>query len=89
MPKMDPLKIVLYPLMTEDAVKLIEAENKIVFLVDLRTSRRDIAEAVKELYEVEVEKVNTCITPDGRKKAYVKLTPDSKAADLAARLGIL
>lgn len=86
---MDPLKTILYPLITEDAVKLIEAENKLVFIVDINASKKDIANAVKELYEVEVEKVNTCITPEGRKKAYVKLAPEFKAADLAAKLGIL
>ena len=89
MPKMDPLKTVLYPLITEDAVKLIETENKLVFIVDMNASKKDIVKAVEELYEVEVEKVNTCITPEGRKKAYVKLTPKFKAADLAAKLGIL
>lgn len=89
MPKMDPLKTVLYPLITEDAVRLIETENKLVFIVDMNASKKDIAKAVEELYEVEVEKVNTCITPEGKKKAYVKLTPKFKAADLAAKLGIL
>jgi len=33
--------------------------------------------------------VNTLITMDGRKKAYVKFKPEFKAADLAVRLGIL
>jgi len=89
LPRMDPLKVVSHPLVTEDAVRLIEAENKLVFIVDPKASRRDVAEAVEELYEVKVEKVNVCITPKGRKKAYVKLTSEYKAADLAAKLGIL
>ena len=89
MPEMDPLKAILHPLVTEDAVRLIESENKLVFIVDLKASRRDVAEAVRKLYEVEVDKVNICITPEGRKKAYVKLAPEFKAADLAAKLGIL
>jgi len=33
--------------------------------------------------------VRTLITPEGDKKAFVKLSPDFKAADLAVRLGIL
>ena len=44
---------------------------------------------IRELYEVEPAEVNTCITPDGRKKAYVKLVPENKAADLAVKLGVL
>jgi large subunit ribosomal protein L23 len=38
---------------------------------------------------VQVDRVNTVVTPEGRKKAYVKLAPDYKASDLAVRLGIL
>ncbi|MEM2122047.1 MAG: 50S ribosomal protein L23 [Candidatus Bathyarchaeia archaeon] len=86
---MDPLKTISHPMVTEDAVRLIESENKLVFIVDIKASRRDVAKAVEELYEVEVDKVNICITPEGRKKAYVKLSSEYKAADLAAKLGIL
>ncbi len=68
---------------------MIESENKITFIVDQRASKREITDAVEELYEVEVDKVNTCNTARGRKKAYVKLTPEYTAADLAAKLGIL
>jgi len=41
------------------------------------------------LYEVRVEKVNIQITPKGEKKAFVKLNPEFKAADIAIKLGIL
>ncbi|HKM50974.1 MAG TPA: 50S ribosomal protein L23 [Candidatus Bathyarchaeia archaeon] len=82
-------EVVRYPLLSEDAVTLLEAENKITFIVDLRSDKHDIKRAIQELYEVRVEKVSTLITPEGEKKAFVKLTPDFKAADLAVRLGIL
>ncbi|MGA2783590.1 MAG: 50S ribosomal protein L23 [Candidatus Bathyarchaeia archaeon] len=82
-------EVVRYPLLSEDAVTLLEAENKITFIVDLRSDKHDIKRAIQELYEVRVEKVSTLITPEGDKKAFVKLTPDFKAADLAVRLGIL
>ncbi len=74
---------------TQDAVSLIERENKLTFIVDLRATRADVKRAVEELYGVEVENVNTMITPRGEKKAYVKLKPEHKAADLAVELGIL
>ncbi|MCD6536972.1 MAG: 50S ribosomal protein L23 [Thaumarchaeota archaeon] len=74
---------------TQDAVSLIEKENKITFIVDIRATKRDIKRAVEELYGVKVQKVNTLITPRGEKKAYVKLAPEYKAADLAVELGIL
>jgi large subunit ribosomal protein L23 len=44
---------------------------------------------VEELYEVKVDRVNSVLTPEGRKKAFVKLAPDYKASDLAVRLGVL
>jgi len=76
-------------MITQDAVSLIEKENKLVFIVDLRATKNDVKRAIEELYGVVVEKVNTMITPMGEKKAYVKLKPEYKAADLAVELGIL
>ncbi len=82
-------KVIRYPLISEDSVNLIEKENKITFIVDRNANKTLIRRAVEELYEVKVESVNVCITPAGEKKAYVKLSRDVKAADLAVRLGIL
>ncbi len=86
---MDPQDIVMYPLMTEVASRILEAENKLVFIVNIKSSKEEIKRAVEELYEVKVEKVNVAITPKGLKKAFVKLHPDSKAVDVAIKLGIL
>ncbi|MCC6023979.1 MAG: 50S ribosomal protein L23, partial [Thaumarchaeota archaeon] len=61
---------------TQDAVSLIEKENKLTFIVDLRATKADVKRAVEELYGVKVERVNTMITPRGEKKAYVKLKPE-------------
>ena len=80
--------VVLYPLMTEDAVNLIENENKLSFIVDLKSNKGTIKRAVEELYNVKVSKVNTVVTSKGLKKAYVKLQPEYKASDIAIRLGI-
>ena len=74
---------------TQDAVSLIEKENKLTFIVDIRATKADIKRAIEELYGVKVEKVNTLITPRGEKKAYVKRKPEYRAADLAVELGIL
>ncbi len=86
---MDPYQVILYPLMTEAASLMVEQENKLVFIVDLKAGKYDIKKAVEELYEVEVDKVNVLITPDSEKKAFVKLRPDYKAVDVAIKLGIL
>jgi len=89
MPVKSIQEVIKYPLVSEDAVTLIEAENKITFIVDTDASKNDIRRAVEELYEVRVDRVNSVVTPEGRKKAYVKLASDYKASDLAVRLGIL
>jgi len=82
-------RVIRYPLISEDSVNLIEKENKIVFMVDRNANKTLVQRAVEELYGVKVESVNLCITPAGEKKAFVKLTRDTRAADLAVRLGIL
>jgi len=89
MPMKNVHEVIKYPLVSEDAVTLIEAENKITFIVDIEASKNDIRRAVEELYEVKVNEVNSVVTPQGRKKAFVKLAPDYKASDLAVRLGVL
>lgn len=81
--------MILYPLMTEVASRMLETENKLVFIVSLKAGKADVKRAVEELYEVRVEKVNVLVTPEGEKKAYVKLHADYKAADVAIKLGIL
>ena len=86
---MDPYDVISYPMMTEVASRLLETENKLVFIVNLKAGKADIRRAVEELYEVSVEKVNVLITSKGQKKAFVKLHPDFKAVDIAIKLGIL
>jgi large subunit ribosomal protein L23 len=86
---LDPYKTISHPVMTEVTSRLLEAENKLVFVVNKKATKRDIRAAVEELYDVVVDKVNSTITADGEKKAFVKLSPDYKAVDIAIKLGIL
>ncbi|MBS7652067.1 MAG: 50S ribosomal protein L23 [Candidatus Bathyarchaeia archaeon] len=86
---MRPQEIVLYPLTTERSVKMIQEENKLIFIVQKKANKKEIARAVKELYEVEVEEVRTSIDRRGRKRALVRLKEGFSASDIAVRLGIL
>ncbi|MGD6810014.1 MAG: 50S ribosomal protein L23 [Candidatus Bathyarchaeia archaeon] len=86
---MDNNEIISYPLMTESASLMVEKDNKLIFVVNLKAGKAEIKKAVEELYEVKVSKVNVQITNQGTKKAYVKLTPEFKASDVAIKLGIL
>lgn len=86
---MDPYEVIRYPLMTEVTSRILETENKLVFIVNTSATKKDIKRAVEQLYEVVVKKVNVMITPKNQKKAFVKLHPDYKAVDVAIKLGIL
>jgi large subunit ribosomal protein L23 len=85
---MRPYEILVHPDVTEKSMKLVERENKLVFVVSVHASKKEIKQAVENLYEVKVEGVNTLITPKGIKKAYVKLKPEFKAEEIATRIGI-
>ena len=92
--KTDPLaphnqQILKFPLTTESAMKKIEDNNTLVFIVDARSTKKQIKDAVKRMYDIQTEKINTLIRPDGAKKAYVRLTADYDALDVANKIGII
>ena len=85
----DAYTVVKYPLTTEKNVRMMQEENKLVFIVDRKSNKIEIKKAVEEVFNVKVVKVNTTILPTGKKKAYVKLSPDSLAIDVATDLGLM
>merc|ERR1711973_37600 len=87
--RMDQFSIIHHPLTTESAMKKIEDNNTLVFITDVRASKPQIKLAVKKLYDIQVAKVNTLITPKGHKKAYVRLATDYDALDVANKIGII
>ena len=86
---MDPHEIIKNPLATEKAVRLMEAENKLVFLVDRKANKFEIKKAAEELLKIRIDKVNTMITSGGKKKAYLTLNRENKALDVATKLGLM
>lgn len=60
-PRLDQYKVIIHPLNTESAMKKIEENNTLVFIVDVKANKRQIKDAIKKLYDVECEKVNTLI----------------------------
>ena len=86
---MDPNDVIFYPLMTESASLIVEKDNKLIFIVNLKAGKSDVKRAVEQLYEVKVDKVTVLVTPQGEKKAFVKLSSEYKASDVAIKLGIL
>ncbi len=64
-------------------------ENALVFVVDRRATKHEIRQAFETLYKVKVVKINTLITPQGKKKAFIKLSKEHSALDLATEVGII
>ena len=55
---MEARDILIRPLITEKTTELM-AEGKYVFVVDKNANKIEIAKAVKEVFDVKVDKVNT------------------------------
>jgi len=86
---MNAFNIVRYPVSSEKAVRLMESDNKLTFIVDRRSNKTEIKKALEELFKVKVEKISSLIMPSGKKKVYVKLSPETPAIDLATKLGLI
>jgi len=89
LPKLDQYRILKFPLTTESAMKKMEDNNTLVFIVDILANKHQIRDAVRRMYDIKAEEVNTLIRPDGQKKAYVRLPSDADALDIANKIGII
>lgn len=85
---MDPHKIVKYPLSTEKSIRLMERENKLIFVVDIKANKSEIKKSIEELFKVKVTKINTLLLGN-EKRAYVKLSMENPAIDIATELGLM
>ncbi|WP_295594426.1 50S ribosomal protein L23 [uncultured Methanobrevibacter sp.] len=85
---MDSYSIIIKPHVTEKTMNLIDENNEIAFVVRRSANKMQIKRAFVDLYEEEVERVNTHITPKGEKVAYIKLVEEEMAEELAVRIGV-
>ena len=44
---------------------------------------------MEKIYKTKVVRVNTLITPQGHKKAFIKLSQDQDALDVANKIGFI
>ena len=86
--KLDEFSIIKFPLATETALKRIEDHNTIVFLCDQKATKAMIKRAVEKRFETKVIRVNTAVRLDGLKKAFVRLSPDVEAMEVATKIGL-
>ena len=77
------------PLSNENAMKKIEEQNVLTFMVDTKANKKQVKQFVEKLYDVKVEKVRTLNTPRAQKKAYVKLHKDFDAMEVASKIGMV
>ncbi|OPY48980.1 MAG: 50S ribosomal protein L23P [Methanosaeta sp. PtaU1.Bin060] len=77
------------PYITEKVTGMIDSDNTLEFLVEMKATKPEIKKALEELYEIRVESVRTMITSRGEKKAVVTMAGENSANELATRLGLL
>lgn len=81
--------VILYPLATEKSIRLMESENKLIFVVESSAKKADIRKAIEKTFNTKVVSVKTLVGPDSKKRAYVKFTDDKPAIDIATELGMI
>lgn len=80
--------VIHHPNVTEKAMDKMDYENKLEFIVALDASKPEIKEALAELFDIAVDSVTTQVTPQGTKKATVRLSEDDDAQEVASRIGV-
>ncbi|MDQ3839741.1 MAG: 50S ribosomal protein L23 [Thermoproteota archaeon] len=80
--------IFIQPYVTEKTFNVIEKENKLTFIVTQESTKREILQAMKSVYEADTSEVNTAKTIRG-KKAIIKFRNEGGARELATRLGLV
>ncbi|MDI9644954.1 MAG: 50S ribosomal protein L23 [Candidatus Verstraetearchaeota archaeon] len=85
----EPTDVIIGPVSSESALDRLEKENKLTFIVSLRSNKPEIKWAVEKLYGVKVKSVRTMITNSSEKKAVVALEKEFSASELATKLGLL
>jgi large subunit ribosomal protein L23 len=81
--------VIKSPFITEKVTNMIDSENALEFLVDIRANKTEIKTELERLYDVEIVSIRTMITSKGEKKAAVKLAGEGSANELATTLGLL
>lgn len=82
-------EVIENPHLTEKSMDKVDQHNQLVLIVDIDADKNQVQDAVEELFDVTVKKVNTLITPQAKKKAFVSLSDADDAMDVATKLGMI
>ncbi|MBM3303949.1 MAG: 50S ribosomal protein L23 [Candidatus Aenigmarchaeota archaeon] len=85
----DPWVVLTYPHLTEKSMNLVERNNVLVFIVNMKATKAQVKEAVEKGFGARVVSVKVEITRKNQKKAYVRLAEGVLASDIATRLGMI
>jgi large subunit ribosomal protein L23 len=80
--------MILKPITSEKAVKLIDLDNTLMFKVEKQYDKVQVKNEVEKVFNVKVEKVRTLIRQN-KKIAYVRLKKENPAIDIATKLGMI
>jgi len=81
--------IIKHPLSTEKSIRLLNQENKLVFIVERQATKPEIKKEIEEMFNAKVIQVRTLIDKNGNKKAFIKFSDETPALDIATKLGLM
>lgn len=85
----DRFSIFKTPCTSERFYKKMETENTVIFFVDPKANKVEIGKAFFEAFNVKPLRINTLVTPGGKKKAYIKLPKSNDASEIANKIGLI
>jgi len=80
--------ILIEPVTSEKVLRMIELENKIVFVVKRNAKKPEIKKELEQTFKVKVQRINTYIR-DNKKIALIKLKKETPAIEIATKLGMM
>lgn len=83
------MNVIKYPLSTEKSIRMMESDNILAFVVERKAKKPEIKKELEGMFKVKILSVRTLILPTGKKKAYIKLSPETPAIDIATQLGMI
>lgn len=83
------MSFLIYPIATEKAVNMIERDNVIEYVVDIRATKKQVKDEFENMFKVKIDRINVIRTPRNTKKAVIKLDKGYKASDIALKLKLI
>ncbi len=81
--------IVSHPLSTEKSIRMMESENKLIFVVERKASKQEIKSELEKIFSAKILKIRTLIDKNGKKRAYITFSSETPALDIATKMGMM